>query len=163
MNFILDYHEHGYSKKSSHKSGWVSDFWAKHSRQCIHIKYPRAKTLQEIAKKHTSVGGDTKFISPRKSPLRKKSASLMYHKSKKHSPFVTKTIILISKSPCRVIRYYALPCITRRKNYQIFLICDKTSKPCHYSTFPCISRHKKRTLISPRAVNCAGFRYSVLK
>ena len=62
MNFILDYHEHGYSKKSSHKSGWVSDFWAKHSRQCIHIKYPRAKTLQETAKKH--FGGGIQNLFP---------------------------------------------------------------------------------------------------
>ena len=162
MNFILDYHKHGYSKKFPYK--WVGFWFLDQAFSSLYISstHPPGENFARNSKK-TLRWGDTKFISPRKSLLRKKSASLMYHRFKKHSPFVTKTIILISKSPCRVIRYYALPCITRRKNYQIFLICEKTSKPCHYSTFPCISRQKKRTFISPRAVNCAGFRYSVLK
>ena len=32
MNFIGNYHKHGYSKKNSHISGWVPDFLAEHTR-----------------------------------------------------------------------------------------------------------------------------------
>ena len=67
----------------------------------------------------------------------------------------------VSQSLCRLIRYYALPCITRCKNYQIRLISEKPSKSCHYSTLPCIIRHKKQFFISPRAIVTwvFGFRF----
>ena len=157
-SFIGNYHKHGYSKKSSHISGWVPDFWAKR-----HFTYrePPLRKLYKKQYKNTSVG--VKISSLRKSLLCRNPPRLCIINLNKNCPIVTETIILISKSQCRVIHYSALPCITRRKNYQIFLIHEKPSNPCHYSTFPCISRHKKRIFISPRAVNCAGFRYSVLK
>ena len=67
MNFILDYHKHGYSKKSSHISGWVSDFWTKHTRHCTY-RVPPGENFARNRKKNTSVGGYKIYFPQKISP-----------------------------------------------------------------------------------------------